>query len=125
MTERLFVYGTLMPGRCNENYLAAIPGAWMKGFVRGIHFPEGYGATAGYPVLVPANDAPPVPGFIFEADFTDAHWQTLDDFETDAYERRLLPVVTGDGTQLNAYVYVLNRADVARLCQELPDLASL
>lgn len=35
MIERLFVYGSLAPGRPNEHILAAIPGTWEPASVSG------------------------------------------------------------------------------------------
>ena len=49
MTYRLFVYGTLAPGRPNEHVLAAIPGSWEAATVKGKLFQEGWGARAGFP----------------------------------------------------------------------------
>ncbi len=34
MTDRLFIYGTLAPGRPNEHVLAEVPGAWEPATVR-------------------------------------------------------------------------------------------
>lgn len=122
MVERLFVYGTLRPGESNQHYLAAIPGKWLNASIRGIHFPQGYGATDGYPVLVPTHQGPPIPGLILEASFTQDHWQMLDDFETEAYERILSTVETEEGRQLNAFVYILNQTDLKQLALEHPEL---
>jgi gamma-glutamylcyclotransferase (GGCT)/AIG2-like uncharacterized protein YtfP len=35
MTNRLFVYGTLAPGRPNEHVFAEIPGRWEAATVKG------------------------------------------------------------------------------------------
>jgi gamma-glutamylcyclotransferase (GGCT)/AIG2-like uncharacterized protein YtfP len=122
MVERLFVYGTLRPGESNEHYLAPIAGKWMNASIRGIHFPHGYGATEGYPVLALSQHGRPIPGLVLEAQFSQVHWQTLDEFETDAYERVLTTVALDRGAELSAFVYVLNAADRNRLAQELPEL---
>ena len=98
MAERLFVYGTLRPGESNQQYLASIPGKWMNASVRGVHYPNGYGATEGYPVLAPTELGQPIAGMVLEAKFTKAQWQLLDDFETDAYERIQTKVVGEDGS---------------------------
>jgi gamma-glutamylcyclotransferase (GGCT)/AIG2-like uncharacterized protein YtfP len=42
--ERLFVYGTLAPGRPNEHMLAEVDGEWETATVRGRLVPEGWGA---------------------------------------------------------------------------------
>ncbi len=38
--EKLFVYGTLGPGRPNEHILKKIGGSWKRGFVWGKLFEE-------------------------------------------------------------------------------------
>ena len=45
MIERLFVYGTLGPGRPNEHVLTAIGGSWLNASVSGFLRNEGWGAT--------------------------------------------------------------------------------
>ena len=52
MPDRLFVYGTLAPGRSNAHVLATVPGTWEPATVRGTLFPEGWGAALGYPGIV-------------------------------------------------------------------------
>ncbi|MDA0689829.1 MAG: gamma-glutamylcyclotransferase [Proteobacteria bacterium] len=120
--ERLFVYGTLRPGMSNAHYLQGIHGTWINATISAVHLPEGYGATIGYPVLVPTAKGQAVHGQILEAHFTQADWRMLDDFETDAYERVLLPVQTDQGAELLAWVYVLNAADAMTLRAERPKL---
>jgi gamma-glutamylcyclotransferase (GGCT)/AIG2-like uncharacterized protein YtfP len=118
MVERLFVYGTLRPGESNEHYLTPIAGTWMNASIRGIHFPHGYGATEGYPVLTPSPQGEIIPGLILEARFSQAQWQMLDEFETDAYERVLATVTDDSGAKVSAFVYILNAIDRNRLALE-------
>ncbi|MFT4862241.1 MAG: gamma-glutamylcyclotransferase (GGCT)/AIG2-like uncharacterized protein YtfP [Pseudohongiellaceae bacterium] len=122
MLQRLFVYGTLRPGESNQHFLAAIPGTWMSASIRGVHFPHGYGATEGYPVIAPTQLGLPIAGMILEAQFTQEQWQTLDDFESEAYKRVLSTAVAANGEELSVFVYVLNSADLERLALELPSL---
>ncbi len=115
MPQRLFVYGTLRPGESNERFLVNKPGIWMNASITGILFPAGYGATEGYTVLVPDENGQLIHGQILEANFTEADWKILDEFETEAYERVLTTVVSEDGARLSAYVYILNQDDLTRL----------
>lgn len=41
MTRRLFVYGTLAPGRPNAHVLAEVPGEWEPATVQGTLLQEG------------------------------------------------------------------------------------
>jgi gamma-glutamylcyclotransferase (GGCT)/AIG2-like uncharacterized protein YtfP len=108
----------------NAHYLQGIQGTWIDATINAVHLPEGYGATIGYPVLVPTPQGEAVPGQILEAHFTKADWRMLDDFETEAYERVLLPVTTDQGAEVLAWVYILNSADAIRLRAEKPQLFS-
>ena len=60
MHQRLFVYGTLAPGRPNEHILAPLGGAWQAATVKGHLKLEGWGAAMGFPGLIPdaAGEAP-------------------------------------------------------------------
>jgi gamma-glutamylcyclotransferase (GGCT)/AIG2-like uncharacterized protein YtfP len=45
--EKLFVYGTLGPGRPNEHVLVAIGGSWETATVTGRLLEEGWGGRNG------------------------------------------------------------------------------
>ena len=107
MTDRLFVYGTLAPGRPNEHVLAEVPGTWEPATVRGILLEEGWGAAVGYPGIVLDEPGGDVHGFIFSSEELSAHWARLDDFEGDGYERVVTSAVLGDGTVVKAHIYAL------------------
>ncbi|WDE08853.1 gamma-glutamylcyclotransferase [Thalassomonas viridans] len=111
MTERLFVYGTLAPGRPNEHILADAPGTWETAFIKGKLYQEGWGAAAGYPGIVLDPHGDRVQGFIFSSAELAAHWARLDEFEGEGYERVVTSAELADGTLVNACVYVLNRKD--------------
>ena len=64
MTDRLFAYGTLVPGRANEHVLADVSGTWEPASVKGTLFQEGWGAAAGYPGVVLDEIGGEVHGFI-------------------------------------------------------------
>jgi gamma-glutamylcyclotransferase (GGCT)/AIG2-like uncharacterized protein YtfP len=107
MIYRLFVYGTLAPGRANEHVLAEVPGSWEPATVRGTLLQEGWGATAGYPGIVLDGSGNEVHGFIFSSEELAAHWARLDDFEGDGYERVVTSAVLENGRVVEAYVYAL------------------
>ena len=109
MTHRLFVYGTLAPGRPNQHVLAGVPGTWEPATVRGELLPEGWGAAAGFPAIVLGDDGPEVEGLLFSSDELDVHWQHLDDFEGDGYERVVTLALLPSGEAVRAHIYVLRR----------------
>jgi gamma-glutamylcyclotransferase (GGCT)/AIG2-like uncharacterized protein YtfP len=107
MTQRLFVYGTLGPGRPNEHVLSEIGGTWEEASVRGYLKSEGWGADMGYPGIVLDENGDEVKGYIFCSDNLDKHWGELDEFEGGEYRRVLTAVNTKDKKEILAYIYIL------------------
>jgi gamma-glutamylcyclotransferase (GGCT)/AIG2-like uncharacterized protein YtfP len=108
MIQRLFVYGTLAPGRPNEHVLAEVPGTWEPATVMGTLLQEGWGAAAAYPGIVLDEHGGEVEGFLFTSESLAEHWARLDEFEGEGYERVLTPVKLKDGTAVDAYIYRLS-----------------
>ena len=108
LTQRLFVYGTLAPGRSNAHLLADVPGTWEPATAIGTLVPEGWGAAAGYPGIILDDRGSTVAGFLFSSETLAAHWPRLDAFEGDGYARVLTRVTRQDGTTVDAYVYALS-----------------
>ena len=107
MIERLFVYGTLAPGRPNEHVLAEIEGTWEPATVTGTLRQEGWGAELGYPGIVFDDAGDEVQGFVFSSDRLSDLWPKLDAFEGEAYKRVLIDVKLTDGRTVEAYIYAL------------------
>ena len=107
MIERLFVYGTLAPGRPNGHILAEVPGTWMSAAVKGTLCQEGWGAEVGYPGIVLDEQGSEVNGFIFSSKALAKHWPRLDDFEGEGYERVVTLAKLGNGSVVKAWIYVL------------------
>ena len=105
--EKLFVYGTLQPGGSNEHQLADIAGRWEPGRVRGHLLSEGWGANAGYPALIPDEQGPSVDGWLLSSSQLAAHWERLDAFEGEEYERCVVSVALQSGEVTQAHVYAL------------------
>lgn len=108
---RLFVYGTLAPGRVNEHILTPISGTWEPATVRGWLYPQGWGATLGFPALVLDEAGEIVAGQLFTSDELNAHWERLDAFEGKAYQRVVAQVTRSDQTVVDAYLYALRPSD--------------
>lgn len=106
--HRLFVYGTLAPGRVNEHVLAGIPGEWEAATVKGKLFPEGWGAAAGYPGIILDDNGDEVQGLLFSSESLAEHWLRIDEFEGEGYIRVLTTAKRKDGTTVTAYIYALS-----------------
>ncbi len=107
MIKRLFVYGTLGPGRPNEHVLTAIGGSWKTATVTGTLRNEGWGAEQGYPGIDLDENGREVEGFLFVSESLPDHWAALDEFEGEAYKRVLAKVQLKDGSIVDAYIYTL------------------
>jgi gamma-glutamylcyclotransferase (GGCT)/AIG2-like uncharacterized protein YtfP len=68
MIQRLFVYGTLIPGGPNEYVLGAIGGTWQKAVIRGRLKSQGWGADMGYPGIVLDDAGDEIQGYLFSSD---------------------------------------------------------
>ncbi len=110
MVERLFIYGSLGPGRPNEHVLGAVEGTWEPASVTGTLRQEGWGAELGYPGLDLDEQGSEVEGFLFSSEKLKSHWASLDEFEGDAYNRVLTTVKLKDSSSVEAYVYALKRS---------------
>lgn len=108
MIERLFVYGTLAPGRPNEHMLADISGNWEPATVTGTLLQEGWGAAAGYPGIILDEHGDEVHGLVFSSEALSKHWARLDEFEGEGYERVVTAARLQDGKTVEAYIYRLS-----------------
>ena len=107
MTERLFVYGTLAPGRPNEHVLGNIGGSWEAASVIGTLRDKGWGAAMGYPGMVLDVHGDQIQGYLFSSDKLADHWPMLDEFECEGYARVLTEVRLNGNRTADAYVYTL------------------
>ena len=107
MTQRLFVQGTIGPGRPNEHVLNGIGGTWEEASVNGYLKPKGWGAEMGYPGIVLDDIGDEIKGYLFCSEDLDDYWGKLDDFEGDEYQRVLITAKTKDKMAVEAYIYIL------------------
>ena len=61
----------------------------------------------GYPVIVLDDTADPVAGFVLVSEHLGEHWQELDAFEGEEYERVRTSVRLEDGASAEVFIYVL------------------
>ena len=105
--NRLFVYGTLAPGRANAHIVSGLNGTWQPAKVRGQLKQIGWGANMGYPGIVLDEQAPWVEGLLLCTDNLEGFWDELDAFEGEEYQRVLINVLLPAGEWVAAYVYAL------------------
>lgn len=107
--ERLFIYGTLAPGRPNEHKLSDISGNWQEASVKGKLYQEGWGAEMGYPGIILDENDNEVKGFVFSSDELYKKWDELDTFEGKEYCRVSTKAYLEDGSIVEAFIYELNK----------------
>ena len=100
----LFVYGTLQPGRENEQLLTRIGGEWCPATVRGTYYAKAWGLAADFPGLIVDEQGDEVPGYLFYSDALTEHWPELDVFEA-GYDRITAIALSSTGERLEAWVY--------------------
>lgn len=109
MTDnRLFIYGSLAPGRPNEHVMRPLGGVWQRGTVVGDLEERGWGAASGFPGIVvnrPSENR--VEGWLLTADTLRENWAQLDEFEGSEYQRVSGAVTLDDNTQVEAWIYAL------------------
>lgn len=116
--KKLFVYGTLRPGRSNAHILENIGGEWLAGYVTGTFYEKGWGAAADFPGIVLDSQGPRVEGYLFLSENLETHWPMLDEFE-DGYDRVEVQVTTAEGEQVEAWIYQLQPREIAVVAGEV------
>lgn len=111
MLNRLFVYGTLAPGRSNAHMLSHIAGSWQRASIRGRLVHAGWGAEQGYPGVVVDVSGPPVEGFVLTSDALENEWERLDEFEGVQYQRVAARAQLEDGQVVQVYVYQVGQRE--------------
>ena len=107
LIQRLFVYGTLAPGRPNHHVLADLPGDWQPASLRGKLIHKGWGAALGSPGILPRADGGIVEGYVFTSPVLNDYWAYLDAFEGDGYVRQKVTVLVNGTEAVEACVYAL------------------
>lgn len=109
MLERLFVYGTLAPGRSNAHVLSHLSGEWQQATIRGHLVQAGWGAEQGYPAVIVDASGAAVEGFVLSSDVLGSEWGRLDEFEGDQYQRVTTQAHLDNGQVVQVHVYQLRQ----------------
>lgn len=107
--DNLFVYGTLKPGFTNHYILKNIGGTFFKATLYEFQFDRNWEKETGYLGLVESNKDSKVDGFLFVSKNLTQNLKVLDDFETDAYTRKIVTITLKDGKQVEGFVYLINK----------------
>lgn len=102
--QKLFVYGTLMPGAPNAHILERIGGSLETATVSGSLKAGGWGAAQGYPAFCP-NSNSCIPGWVFAPAEPERCWRILDDFEGSDYRRIPVSAEFADGRCETVWIY--------------------
>ena len=108
VVNRLFVYGTLAPGKKNEHILKPFSGSWEKGFVRGTLIKAGWGADFGCPGIKLHKSSNFVEGLIFTSDQLSLNWHYLDEFEGKDYKRVITEANNENNDTILVHIYQLS-----------------
>ncbi len=110
--EQLFAYGTLM---C-EDIMSSIVGSEqpriegiLKGYRR-LKLQNEY-----YPAIIEQENCE-VKGVVYYG-VVESGWRQLDRFEGEMYRRQMVEIQIADGSEINAYTYVLKEQYRGRLSQ--------
>lgn len=122
MIERLFVYGTLAPGRQNAGQLAKVTGHWQPASATGYYDVLGWGKTEGYPGAVIDPQGQQIAGWLLTSSQLYRHWKRLDQFEGRYYQRLVTRVVTARGRHIRAHIYCVKSANLAQLRSNRPSI---
>lgn len=117
LKETLFVYGTLMPNCPNAHVLENIVGKFVPATVKGKLIDAGWSASMGYPGirLDAGNDT--IHGFLFYSDNLINHWDYLDEFEGEEFERTAVKVERFDEIEVDTYIYTL-KSEILEMHEE-------
>jgi gamma-glutamylcyclotransferase (GGCT)/AIG2-like uncharacterized protein YtfP len=111
LTEKLFVYGTLMPNCPNGHVLENIVGKFTPATVKGTLINAGWSASMGYPGIKLDGGSDTVHGFIFTSNNLSNHWDFLDEFEGEEFLRVETTVWEHDEFEETTYIYTVKIDD--------------
>ena len=106
--QRLFVYGTLAPGKENHHLLENLPGSWNKVSIIGKLLDKGWGSELNCPGIVLSSEGQEVKGYVFSSSDLSDYWPILDEFEGGDYQRVQATIKTEDNKEVLACVYILD-----------------
>lgn len=107
MINRIFIYGTLQPGKPNHHVMKGFRGSWTKATVTGSLKQEGWGAKQGCPGIVLGTSSEAVEGYVFQTEQIQDLLPVLDKLEGEDYVRVQTIASLESGDQVEAHIYAL------------------
>jgi hypothetical protein len=96
-----------MPNCPNGHVLDNIVGKFAPATVRGYLKDAGWSASMGYPGIQLDEEGDTVHGYIFSSSNLINHWENLDEFEGEEFQRQPVTVETYDEFDVDTYIYIL------------------
>jgi gamma-glutamylcyclotransferase (GGCT)/AIG2-like uncharacterized protein YtfP len=96
-----------MPNCPNAFVLENIVGKFVKASVKGKLIDAGWSASMGYPGIRLDEGKDTIHGFLFYSDNLINHWDNLDKFEGEEFERKEVVVERYDEIEVKTYIYTL------------------
>lgn len=103
--QKLFTYGSLMPGKPNHFMLEDYKGTWESVYTHGSKVKTGWGSSLGFDALKWDPWGYEIEGYLLRSVFLENSWKKLDEFEGHAYQRTLLPFFTRTNSFEFAFAY--------------------
>lgn len=100
-----------MPNCPNGHVLENIVGKFTPATVKGFLKDAGWSASMGYPGIQLNPEGDTVHGFLFTSNNLINHWDYLDEFEGEEFQRQPIKVETYDEIEVDTFIYVL-KADI-------------
>lgn len=89
--------------------LEEVSGFWQPATLRGFLVDDGWGASMGYPGIIPSVEGKDVEGVVFSSEALKGLWARIDAFEGDEYQRISVTVSLKGAGDVEAYVYALTK----------------
>jgi gamma-glutamylcyclotransferase (GGCT)/AIG2-like uncharacterized protein YtfP len=107
----LIIYGSLAPGESNHSVMEPVKGEWRKAIIKGKLQEGGWGSALGYNGFIPVDskDAEIIKAYVLFSEDLPLHWDYLDEFEGDGYDRIQTEYELENGQTGMGYIYALKQ----------------
>ncbi len=100
-----------MPNCPNGHVLENVVGKFVPATVRGYLKDAGWSASMGYPGIKLNEEGDTIHGYLFYSNNLINHWDNLDEFEGEEFERQEVNVERYDEMDVDTFIYVLKASE--------------